>query len=207
MIAVRLRVVVLPQTPVWSPPSSTMIATSNFAHIIAPVPVSVNIVALLLVIWTTMTAAVPLTAALVTAFVATKLPMTVVDVRCCTLFLHILVVLPIILVVIHPMHRMPIILIMHDPPCIVGTLRQPSRDVVDGAFALPLNAEDRLPDQVVGLLIASLAVLRETEQRLLGGNVDAPVRNDLQPALEESVLRESPSISRPRPCIDDRTAA
>ena len=106
MIAVRLRVVWLPQTPVWNPPSSTMIATSNFAHIIAPVSVSVNTVALLLVIWTTMTAAVPLTAALVTAFVAAKLPMTVstaaVDVRCCTIV--VLVVLPILLVVIHPMH-------------------------------------------------------------------------------------------------------
>ena len=192
----------IPPTPVWTTPN-TMLATSNFAHTIAPLSVSVSMRVSL-----TTTVAVPLTAALVTAFVATKLPMivvmTVVDVRCCTLFLHILVVLPIILVVIVPMHRMPIILIMHDPPCIVAAPRQPSRQVADGAFALPLNAEDRLPDQVVGLLIASLAVLRETEQRLLGGLVDVPPIKDMQPALEENVLRESPPLV---PCLDDRIAA
>ena len=99
---------------------------------------------------------------------------------------------------------MPIILIVHDLPCIVSAPRQPSRDVVDGAFALPLNAEDRLPDQVVGLLIASLAVLRETEQRLLGGLVDLPLLKEMQPALEENVLRESLPVV---PCLDDRIAA
>ena len=101
MIAVRLRAVWIPQTLVWMAPGSTMIATSNFAHTIAPVPVSVNIVALLLVIWTTMTAAVPLTAALVTAFAAAMVTMSVciaaVDVRCCTR-----VVLPTLMVVLRP---------------------------------------------------------------------------------------------------------
>ena len=72
---------------------------------------------------------------------------------------------------------------------------------------MPCNADDRLADHVVGLLIALLAVLREQEQRLLGGGVDAPLRKDMHPALEESVWRESPPISPLRPCIDDRIAA
>ena len=88
MIAVRLRVVWIPQTLVWLPPSNAMIAISNFARIIAPVPVSVIIVALLLVIWTTMTAAFPLTAAFVAAFAAAMVTMSAsiaaVDGRCCT---------------------------------------------------------------------------------------------------------------------------
>ena len=72
---------------------------------------------------------------------------------------------------------------------------------------MPCKADDRLADHVVGLLIALLAVLRETEQRLLGGIVDAPLIKDMGPATVDRFWRETPPISLPRPCSDDRTAA
>ena len=174
----------IPQALVWSLPSSKMIATSNFAHNIAPASVSVISVVSMIVMWTMMTAAVPLTTALVTEIAAVMLPMIVstaaADGRCC---------------IIIPMQRMPLVQLMHVPPCIGAGLRQPSRHVADAALAV--NADDRLREDVVGLLIASIAVLREQEHRLLGGLADAPINKATEPGSEEIVFRNALSIPKP----------